>query len=244
MDLASRARQTKRPPPFNLPFKLDRKLDQDPTWEEVTIALLNHGHIWEANTLLAIYLRHTSPKESELIRILDSVPDEDDTMYDLVRLTMLVLCSRSLLRQSRLVLMASGVFARCEECAMKLRFRAMDGITDPIYSSRAYQDFQLLSLEVEDDRPPHTVRWSSVSVLQDIQDQGNYMLLLAGHEQFARWYPIPVELLQATGASRGAIAELHPSADLAGIRDLEDWKAAPVSAMTPNSGPQSLRHVM
>jgi hypothetical protein len=111
------------------------------------------------------------------------------------------------------------VFARCEECAEKLHFRAMDGITDPINSSRAYQDFRLLSLEVEDGRPPSTVRWDSISddVLQSIRDQGDYMLLLAAHEQFA--YPISVELLQGTGASRGAIAELHPSANLAGIGD-------------------------
>lgn len=123
---------------LKLPFKLGRKSDQNSTWEEVIIALLNHSHVWEANTLLSIHLRHKRPKESELLKILDAVPEKDDTMYDLVRLTMHVSCSRFLLRESWDALMGSRVSFRCEDCAENSSSSAMDGITDPIASSRAY----------------------------------------------------------------------------------------------------------
>lgn len=127
MDLVSRTRQTSLFDYKKLPcspLKLDCKSDQDPTWEEVIIELLKHGHIWEANTLLAIHLRHENPMGSDLLRILDAVPDENDTMYDLVRLTMLVLCSRSLLRQksigdipTELAFRTHEVYNRCKVCA-------------------------------------------------------------------------------------------------------------------------------
>jgi hypothetical protein len=254
MDLTSRMPLSKpfffdMDPP-ELPLKLGHRSDQNSTWEEIIVALLNCGHIWEANTLLAIHLRHARPTELDLLRILDAVPDENDTMYDLVRLAMLVGSSRSLFRRSWRTLMASTVFDRCEKCAQKLHLCAMDGISDPMNSSRAYQDFRLLSLRIQSTRlrnprrdlpsrlEPWEVQRSSDDVLQSILDQGDYMLLLAGHEQLA--YPIPVELLlQYTGGSRVSFAELHPSAILS--RTIP----APLSeAMTLNSGPPSLQHVM
>jgi len=196
------------------PFKVDCKSDHNPTWEEVIVALLNHDHIWEANTLLAIHLRHARPIESELLRILDAVPGENDTMHYLVRLTVLVLCSRFLLRQSWQVLAKSGVFDRCEACAQKLHLSAMDVITDPISSSRAYQEFRLLSLEVENNRTWDAwdaarigtlglvgvarVPWTLNDVQQHARDQGDYMLLVVSNQQSVTAFPL--RWLHGTGA--------------------------------------------
>ena len=222
MDLVSRMSDSADKDPFRLAlcFKLDRRPYQDPTWGEVIIALLNHGHIWEANTLLAIHLRHGRPTEPDLLRILDAVPDEDDTMYDLVRLTMIVLCSRSFLRRSWVM---SGVFDRCRECAQKLHLSAMDGITDPVSSSRAYREYQLLQLDFERwTQPPSISRgrfyspinshaWEAMRAARETAlKNSDHMLLLAIHEQDA--YPLPNQWLDTTGASREAIARLHPDA--------------------------------
>jgi hypothetical protein len=204
------------------PFRLDCKPDQDPIWEEVIIALLNHGHIWEANTLLAIHLRRQRPGKSELFRILSAVPEEDDTMYTLVRLTMLVSCSRFLLRKSWKVLMTSGVFDRCEALAQNSFYSAMDGITYPIASSRAYQDFRLLSLEVENKRLQSTGQLNTSSLsnvlgeMEDIRERGiddsDYMLHLSSYEQSS--HPLPDHWLHSTGASRDAVECLHKNAYL------------------------------
>lgn len=222
MDLVPRTRQTSlfdyKRLPYS-PLKLDCKSDQDPTWEEVITELLKHSHIWEANTLLAIHLRHENTMGSDLLRILDAVPDENDTMYDLVRLTMLVSCSRFLLRQSWLVLMNSGVFHRCKECAQKLHLSAMDGITDPIGSSRVYQDFRLLRLEVLKKGPPSNA-WDRINsegpdemlrIRERTLRNRDYMLLLASYIQGAY---LPAHWLDCTGASREAIACLHPHTTL------------------------------
>jgi hypothetical protein len=208
------------------PFKLSHEPDQDPTWEEVIVALLKHGHIWEANTLLTIHLRCEKPMESNLLRILDAVPEEDDTMYTLVRLTMLVSCSRSLLRQSWEVLMMSGVSRRCEDCAHDAFSSAMDGITDPIALSRAHQDYRLLSLEVDNKGLQSTGQLNPSSldersdVLEEMQDRrdirkraidnSDYMLLLASYEQHN--HPLPDRWLHDTGASKEAVKCLHPDA--------------------------------
>jgi len=256
MDLVSRAPLTSLTPDSkpllpdgnptgSPPFKVDCKSDHNPTWEEVIVALLNHDHIWEANTLLAIHLRHARPMESELLRILDAVPDGNDTMYDLVRLTMLVLCSRFLLRQSWQVLAKSEVFDRCEACAQKLHLSAMDAITDPISSSRAYQDFRLLSLEVENNRAWDAARigklglvgvarvpWTLNDVQQHAQDQGDYMLLVVSHQQSVTAFPF--HRLRDTGAWKGAIAVLHPRNT--------DWKLElGLTNEDPGSGPSSLK---
>ena len=214
--------------PFTLGFR------PDSTWEEAIIALLKHGHIWEANTLFAIYLRHARPTASDLVKIVDAVPDESDTVYDLVRLTMLVLCSRFLLRQSWRMLEKSRVFDRCKDCAQKLHLSPMDVITDPISSSRAYQNFRLLSLEVENKRPRRKpgVPWRVDDVLKSIHDQGDYMLLLVSREHGV--VPVPRDWLKDTGASDEAIECLHS-------RD-KDWKAtSSLVKKDTGSGPSSLQ---
>jgi hypothetical protein len=197
-----------------MPFRLDHMPDQDPTSEGVIIELLKHGHIWEANTLLAIYLRHARPTGLELPRILDAVPDENDTMYDLVRLTMLVSCSRFLLRQRRQVLMTTNLYNRCEEFVQESSFFAMDGITDPISSSRAFQDFRLLRLEVWDLGPPSNdwERDGTRDIRERALSNNDYMLILASSEQGAD--SLGDIWLESTGASREAISRLHPHATL------------------------------
>jgi hypothetical protein len=229
MDLVSRTRQTSR---FNYrklpysPLKLDCKSDQDPTWMEVIIELLKHGHIWEANTLLAIRLRHENPMGSDLLRILDAVPDENDTMYDLVRLTMLVLCSRSLLRQksigdipTELAFRTHEVYNRCKVCAQKLHASAMDCITEPMSSSRAYQEVRLLHLRLGLLSPPNDETpgffgetLEKIDVIERARGNGDHMLSLASHEQFGG--SLPAQWLRDTGASREAMVHLHPQAKL------------------------------
>jgi hypothetical protein len=220
MDLVSRTRQTSlfnyKKLPYS-PLKLDCKSDQDPTWTEVIIALLKYGHIWESNTLLAIYLRHGRPTGPDLLRIIAFVPKESDTMYHLLRITMLVSCSRSLLKQIGRSLATRGVFGRCKECALDLHSLAMDGITDPISSSQAYQEYKLLRLEFSKNNISRGA-YSSKGSLEMHAARGtalknsDYMLLLAIHEQSA--HPLPNQWLDSTGASREAIARLHPHATL------------------------------
>jgi len=237
IDVVSRMSQSSPIDDYHLariPFTLGRKFRPDSTWEEAIIALLENGHIWEANTLLAIHLRHARPIGSDLLKIVDAVPDESDTMYDLVRLTMLVLSSRFLLRQSWQVLEKSGVFDRCEDCAQKLRLSSMEVITDPISSSRAYQDFRLLSLEVGNKRPRRGpgVSWRADDVLKSIYDQGDYMPLLVSREYGV--VPVPRDWLKDTGVAEEAIEYLHS-------RD-KDWKATSrLAEKDLGSGPSSLQ---
>lgn len=144
-------------------------------------------------------------------------------MYHLLGITILVLCSQSLLKQKGRPL-ASGVFGLCERCARHLRFSAMDGITDPISSSRAYQEYKLLDLEFLKNQLPsnswgrfYSSRSSHGSIgmraaRETALKNSDYMLLLAVHEQDA--YPLPNQWLDSTGASREAIACLHPDATL------------------------------
>jgi hypothetical protein len=224
MDLVSRTKASflDRGPP-RLPLKLGRGSHQDLTWEEAIIALLKHGHIWEANSLFAIRLRHGRGTGSELIRVLDAVPKKDDTMYDLVRLTMVVLCSRSLLQQGWHTFARSEVFDRCEDCVQDSFYSDMDGITDPVTSSRAYQNSRLLDSEVGNKRLQSTGRLNPSSLderpdvlerMQDIRERatGNsdYMLLLASYEQSN--HPLPDHWLHNTGASKEAVECLHPNA--------------------------------
>jgi len=210
--------------PPNVPFKLSRTSIQDPTWEQVITALLKNGHIWEANTLLAIYLRHARPTEPKLLRILDAVPHENDTMYDLVRLTMLVSCSRSLLNQGTPFFETTAVYGRCLKTAEDLQSSAMDGITDPVASSRAYQEFTLLRLELSKTRgdwdQSNSRNFGKSDVSRGIQatreralENSDHMLFLASYEQDID--SLPDHWMNKTGASREATACLHPCANVA-----------------------------
>ena len=122
--------------------------------------------------------------------------------------------------------MMSGVFDLCQECAKKLCLSAMDVITDPTSSSRAYQDFRLLSFEVERDRLPFifsipfysskslrgSMGMEATQVTRGALKNSDYMLLLTIHERCT--YSLPAHWLDYTGASREAIARLHPDATL------------------------------
>lgn len=79
---------------FVLPFVTDSMAHQDPTWHEIIVSLLTAGHIWEAQILFPICLRHAQPADDKaLFSIFNAIPNDDDTVHTLVRWKMLVACS-------------------------------------------------------------------------------------------------------------------------------------------------------
>jgi hypothetical protein len=212
---------------FDLPFTTALEGEQNLGWHDVVTSMLAVGYVWEAQSLLPICLRHAKSEDgTALLKILNAIPREDDTVYKLVRCTMLVEMSKFFASQSW------QMFTQMELCKQWQEMVEggldpscpMDSMLTPISKSRAYQEMELFRLkektEAHKNTFPHeaddTTPFDGAQDLQKIraeaENRGDYMFVLTSYEQSED--SLPQEWLERTGTSQEALKYLHPNAEV------------------------------
>lgn len=208
---------------LDLPFKVVTKTGYACGWEEIIQTMLSTHHIWAAHVLFGIYL-HTQPKDiHKLLGIFESMPAEDeDTMYRLVEISMLVTFMRHWTNEAqwqekaqiwkdrfqRAIDQGDAVIAGTESALLK--------------ESSAYQELQLL-VEMHLDIHPTASPFREASInprgasksLQRVQrtamDSEDYMFALFISEEFT--HALPVSWMERTGVHPQAILAWHVNAE-------------------------------
>jgi len=219
------------------PFRADATSSSRSSWAESIVALLKHDYLWEAQTLYMMILRYPALQpQIPFARIIHSIPEEDDSMYTLVSLTMLASSSRHTI--------ATYDGWRNIICQDVTRLtRPIEGVGISIANSRAFaltllvflgssylgndggDEIATLLLAVESKWLPGDSRpWTPATRIADIQnmrtvaaEHDDYMLSLIISE--ASDLILPEGWLEKTGASRLAIRCLHPMAILEEMDD-------------------------
>jgi hypothetical protein len=209
---------------FELPFTTASEGEQNLDWHEVLISMLAVGYVWEAQTLLPICLRHAKSEDgTALLKILDAIPKEDDTVYTLVRCTMLREMSKFLAGQSWQLFTRMELYKQWQEMVEGGLDPScpMDSMLTPISESRAYQEMELFRLkertETHKSSFPHeaddTTPFDGAQDLRKIRAEAevreDYMLVLKTYEQSED--SLPQKWLEKTGISHEALEDLHPN---------------------------------
>jgi hypothetical protein len=211
------------------------------------------SHAWLASTTRAHVVTPTAVFKTVLLPLGDSA--SVDGYFFLISLVLSVPVP-ALLDQGSPSFVAATVYDLCLDTAHDLQSSAMDGIADPITSSRAYQEFKLLRLRSKMRRQnPHWGQYNpQISGTSDVWraareralENSDYMLFLASYERDVD--PLPDHWMNNTGALRDAVAYLHPYASSAqSPQDLEkrhgierepipDAKSRQTSAEKPTKG--------
>jgi hypothetical protein len=209
-----------------LPFETRSPQRSELAWEDAIIALLSSQHLWEAQTLLAIHIRHHGVKAvSKPVDILDAVPRRQDAMYMLAYLTILTLLSKTLSWEKSVTDTHLQYWKKSLQNKIDPLSRPMDDITDPVTTSRAYQKLLVFQLTTTlktarsgkgDEEPANAESNVDVSEalagLRDLRFEAvchkDYLLAMEIYE--ASGDILPDEYLEATGALKEAIEVLHP----------------------------------
>jgi hypothetical protein len=210
-----------------LPFETRSQQRPELAWEDAIIALLSSQHLWEAQTLLAIHIRHHGANAvSKPINILDAVPRGQDAMYMLAYLTILTLLSKTLSWEKSATDTHLQHWKESHQNNIDPLSRPMDDITDPVTTSRAYQKLMVFQLttalalarsgkgeqEMTANSASNVEVSEALAGLRDLRFEASchkdYLLAMEIYE--ASGDILPDEYLQATGASKEAIELLHP----------------------------------
>jgi hypothetical protein len=209
-----------------LPFRKKTQEGADLAWEAAIIALSQSGHVWEAQALLAIHIGHNNVRAlAKPLDILDAVPKKLDTMYSLAYLTMLALLAKSMSWGKAMI---DSQLQRWEahHDGPDLLSCAMDKISDPVTTSRAYWKLAVSHpstiLEItkrgEGNVKDAVTSISDVNIsdalerLQDVRNKANshkdYALILETYGGSSD--VLPKEYLHMIGASTETMELLHP----------------------------------
>lgn len=131
---------------FKNPFRARSSSGISDDWEKVIISMLETDHIWEAHAVLDIYLGNIAPSSgSDLRQIPEAVSRDNDTMYTLVKVSMLTRCIYQVFdcesRSSEEVAVWSDAF----RTAAQTENVHMDNTLDTIGTSRAFTELVLLA---------------------------------------------------------------------------------------------------
>ncbi|KAM0710559.1 hypothetical protein Q7P35_002230 [Cladosporium inversicolor] len=210
-----------------LPFQTRSQRRPELGWEDAIIALLTSQHLWQAQTLLEIHIRHHGiTAVSKPNDILNAVPRKQDAMYTLAYLMILALLSKTLSWEKSVTETHLQHWKESYENKIDLLSRPMDDITDPVTTSRAYQKFMVLqrttALAVAkggNGDQESTANFTSsrdaseaLAGLRDLRFEASchedYLLAMEIYE--ASGDVLPDEYIQATGASKEAIGLFYP----------------------------------
>lgn len=227
------------------PFRANAASFSRSSWEESIINLLKHDYLWEAQTLYMMILRYpTLQTQIHYERIIQSIPEEDDSMYTLVTLTMLagtLLYRREPLQHSASSLKLLALYDHWQNilCHDVTRLtRRIESIDLSIADTRAFALILLACLTsrnpeddggdelasllptVESQWLPGGVRLWTAKIYSAVR---NHMRRVAAVHEDHMFSLIICEAsnrtmledwLEKTGASRSAIRMIHPKVSL------------------------------